>query len=127
VLDKAGLQQIEVHTGFVVSDPSELPPFRYDYPSSFRERCQSDGVVCKCEVVNSVKRDNGGTESEVIFVGDGDTTDACAASNAADTVFATRKLLAYCNDNGIPAMEFGEDFEPLLTYVLSKTTANGAK
>ncbi len=127
VLAKAGLDKIQVHSGKVTSDPTELPPFRYDYPSSFRETCQSDGVVCKCEVINGVRRDNGGPDSEMIFVGDGETSDACAAANAADTVFATGRLLDYCNKNGIPATEFGEDFEPVLSYVLSKTSANGAQ
>jgi len=127
VLDKAGLNKIQLHSGRVTSDPTELPPFRYDYPSSFRETCQSDGVVCKCEVINSMRRENGGAESEVIFVGDGVTSDACAAANAADKVFATGRLLDYCNKNEIPATEFGEDFEPVLSYVLSKTSVNGAQ
>jgi 2-hydroxy-3-keto-5-methylthiopentenyl-1-phosphate phosphatase len=127
VLDKAGLEQIDVHSGKIVSNPTELPPFRYDYPSSFRDTCESDGVTCKCAVVNHLRDDNGGTEAEVVFVGDGDTSDACAAKNAADTVFATGRLLAYCNNNGVPAKEFHEDFEPLLSYVLSKTSPNGAR
>jgi 2-hydroxy-3-keto-5-methylthiopentenyl-1-phosphate phosphatase len=126
-LDKAGLEQIEVHSGKIVSNPTELPPFRYDYPSSFRDTCESDGVTCKCAVVNHLRDDNGGTEAEVVFVGDGDTSDACAGKNAADTVFATGRLLTYCNNNGIPAKEFNEDFEPLLSYVLSKTSPNGAR
>jgi 2-hydroxy-3-keto-5-methylthiopentenyl-1-phosphate phosphatase len=123
-LDKAGLGKIEVHAGMVTADPTGLPPFRYDYPSSFQDTCQSGGVFCKCGVINSVRRENGGVDAEVIFVGDG-TVDQCAAANAADTVFATRRLLDYCNNNGIPATEFDEDFEPLLSYVLSKTSENG--
>jgi 2-hydroxy-3-keto-5-methylthiopentenyl-1-phosphate phosphatase len=126
VLRKAGLDKIEVHAGRVTSDPTELPPFRYDYPSSFRETCESDGVVCKCGVINNVRRENGGADGEVIFVGDG-SVDTCAAAHAADTVFATGRLLDYCNKNEIPATEFGEDFEPLLNYVMSKTSANGAQ
>jgi HAD superfamily phosphoserine phosphatase-like hydrolase len=123
-LDKAGLDKIEIHAGMVTADPTGLPPFRYDYPSSFKDTCQSGGAFCKCGVINSVRRENGGADAEVIFVGDG-TVDQCAATNAADTVFATRKLFDYCNYNGIPATEFDEDFEPLLSYVLSKISENG--
>jgi 2-hydroxy-3-keto-5-methylthiopentenyl-1-phosphate phosphatase len=54
-------------------------------------------------------------------------SDTCAATNAADTVFATGRLLDYCNKNGIPATEFGDDFSSLLSYVLSKTSSNGVK
>lgn len=128
VLDKAGLEQIEVHSGKVVSEPTELPPFRYDYPS-FEKSCKGDWVTCKCEVINRLKNSarNGENESEVIFVGDGSTSDACAATNAADTVFATGRLLDYCIENKIPATEFGDDFSPVLSYVLSKTSGNGAK
>jgi 2-hydroxy-3-keto-5-methylthiopentenyl-1-phosphate phosphatase len=80
-------------------------------------------------VINRLKNSarNGENESEVIFVGDGSTSDACAATNAADTVFATGRLLDYCIENKIPATEFGDDFSPVLSYVLSKTSGNGAK
>jgi 2-hydroxy-3-keto-5-methylthiopentenyl-1-phosphate phosphatase len=124
VLNKANLEQIELHSGRIVSEPTELPPFRYDYPSA-EKTCKGDWVVCKCEVINSLKRDKG--DIEVIFVGDGSTSDACAAANAADKVFATGRLLDYCNENDIPATEFGDDFRSVLSYVVNKTTANGVQ
>ena len=52
-------------------------------------------------------------------------SDTCAAENAADTVFATGRLLEYCRENQIPAIEFGEDFAPILEYVMNKTSENG--
>ena len=127
VLDKAGLDQIEIHSGKIVSEPTELPPFRYDYPSTSNS-CEGDWVTCKCEVINRLKNGrNGEAVSEVIFVGDGVLSDMCAAANAADTVFATGRLLDYCNENGIPATEFGNDFSSVLSYVMSKTSSNGVK
>lgn len=130
VLSKAGLDQIEIHSGEIVSEPTELPPFRYDYPST-SDTCKGDWVTCKCEVINRLKKRNNGTSgevvSEVIFVGDGVLSDMCAAANAADTVFATGRLLDYCNKEGIPATEFGDDFSSVLKYVMSKTSSNGAK
>jgi 2,3-diketo-5-methylthio-1-phosphopentane phosphatase len=124
VLNNAGFDRIEVHSGKVVSEPTKLPPFRYDYPSAKKE-CKGDWVICKCEVINDLRNDGAG--DEVIFVGDGVMSDSCAAPNAADTVFATGRLLNYCNENDIPVTEFGDDFEPLLSYVLTRTSANGAK
>ena len=124
VLENLGLGRINVHSGRVISGVTELPPFRYDYPSA-DDQCEGDWITCKCKVINNLKSED--TGSEVIFVGDGIGPDECAAKNAADTVFATGRLLSYCNENQIPAMEFGDDFGPVLSYVVSKTSANGAK
>ncbi len=127
VLNKVGLDQIEIHSGTITSGPTELPPFRYDYPST-SANCEGDWVTCKCEVINRLKNGrNGEAVSEVIFVGDGVLSDMCAAANAADTVFATGRLLDYCKENGIPVTEFRDDFSSLLSYVLSNTSSNGAK
>ena len=76
-------------------------------------------------MINDLRND--GADDEVIFVGDGVMSDSCAATNAADTMFATGRLLDYCNENDIPVTEFSDDFGPLLSYVLSRTSANGAK
>ena len=124
ILDKAGLSRINVHSGEVVSPPTEMPPFRYDYPFG-NSSCRGDWVTCKCNVINELKTSD--QESEVIFVGDGTDADRCASSNAADKIFALGRLFDYCNENGIPATEFRDDFKPLLSYVLEKTSANGAQ
>ena len=121
VLDKANLSRIKVNSGKITSDTSKLPPFRYDYPS-WNDSCEDDWVTCKCKVINDLK-----PSGEVVFVGDGTGADVCAATNAADKVFATGRLLSYCNENGIAVEEFGDNFEPVLSYVTSKTTANGAQ
>jgi 2-hydroxy-3-keto-5-methylthiopentenyl-1-phosphate phosphatase len=131
VIRNAGFDQAEVHSGRVVSEATQPPPFRYDYPSVERASktnpCKGDWVTCKCEVIRQLKqRDNENEpETEVIFVGDGVLSDTCAAENEADTVFATGRLLEYCRENQIPAIEFGEDFAPVLEYVKKNTSENG--
>ena len=122
-LETVGLDRVELHSGKVLSEPNGKPPFRYDYPS-YLKSCKGDWVTCKCEVIHRLKNDHGG--SEVIFVGDGLLSDTCAAANAADTVFATGKLLRYCEKIKLSAIEFGDDFAPLLRYLNSKTFITGA-
>ena len=124
VLDRANLDQVDIHSGIVVSDPTNPPPFRYDYPSA-GDACEGDWVTCKCKVINDLKDEV--VDSEVIFIGDGTGADECAATNAADKVFARGRLLAYCKENEIPVTEFGDDFGPVLSYVENKTSANGAQ
>lgn len=127
VLKKAGLDRAGINCGRVVSDPAQSPPFRYDYPSrepsGSESPCKGDWVTCKCGVVCGLKKN--GDESEVIFVGDGLLADTCAAANAADTVFAAGRLLAYCQENGIEATEFGRDFGPVYSYVTDITSTRG--
>ncbi len=127
VLKKAGLDRTEINCGRVVSDPAQSPPFRYDYPSreytANADPCKGDWVTCKCGVICGLRRDGGG--SGVIFIGDGLLSDTCAAANAADTVFATGRLLGYCDENGIEATGFDEDFGPVLSYVTDKISAGG--
>ncbi len=124
VLNRANLDQIEIHSGLVVSDPTCPPPFRYDYPSA-GDACEGDWVTCKCKVINDLRDEV--ADSEVIFIGDGTGGDECAAANAADKIFARGRLLTYCRENKIPVTEFGDDFGPVLSYVENKTSANGAQ
>lgn len=129
VIRNAGFDQAEVHSGRVVSESTQPPPFRYDYPSvekaSKTNPCKGDWVTCKCEVIRQIRHGGDESDAEVIFIGDGVLSDTCAAENAADNVFATGRLLEYCRENQIPAIEFGEDFAPVLEYVMNKTSENG--
>ena len=124
VLTKAGLGRAEVGCGRVVSDPAQSPPFRYDYPSA-EKSCRGDWVTCKCDVIRGLKP--GGVEAEVIFIGDGLSSDTCATTNAADTVFATGRLFDYCVENGIEATKFGDDFGPVLDYVTKVHGGNAVR
>ncbi len=124
VLAKANLKRVRVHSGRVVSPENDHAPFRYDYPSGDKN-CNGDWVTCKCKVINNLKTSD--SNSEVIFVGDGTNADECAATNAADKVFAGGRLLSYCQKNNIPVTEFKEDLKPVLTYVTSKSQENGVQ
>ena len=124
VLESFGLDRVELHSGRVLSEPTERPPFRYDYPS-YVKSCRGDWVTCKCKVINDLRNEI--ADSEVIFIGDGTGADECAAANAADKIFARSRLLTYCKENKIPVTEFGDDFGPVLSYVENKTSMNGAQ
>jgi len=124
VLERAKLNDLDIHSGIVVSDPASPPPFRYDYPSA-GDACEGDWVTCKCKVINDLR--DRVANSEVIFIGDGSGADECAATNAADQVFARAGLLEYCKENRIPVIKFGDDFGSVLNYVEDKTSVNGAQ
>jgi 2-hydroxy-3-keto-5-methylthiopentenyl-1-phosphate phosphatase len=62
VLDNSKLGRINVHSGKVISNVTELPPFRYDYPSS-DDQCEGDWITCKCKVINDMKSEDGKSKS----------------------------------------------------------------
>lgn len=124
VLAKANLERVRVHSGRVISSATDNAPFRYDYPSSDKN-CNGDWVTCKCKVIRDLKTPD--SNSEVVFVGDGTNADECAATNAADKVFASGRLLSFCQKNNIPVTEFKEDLKPVLAYVTSKNQDNGVQ
>lgn len=68
--------------------------------------CESPGGGCgRCGFCKgSVVRQLQAAGHKVLVCGDG-TADRCAA-DAADFVFATRKLLAYCRERGLPHRSF---------------------
>jgi 2,3-diketo-5-methylthio-1-phosphopentane phosphatase len=90
------------------SGPAASIPF--SYPPA-RPGCPAEYGVCKCRVFESA-RDAG---TEVVFVGDGTRSDACAAARAT-TVFARARLLEHCRKNGIRATPF-EDLLPLAAHI----------
>ncbi len=73
--------------------------------------CRQCGI-CKAQVV----RGPFPTAERTIFVGDG-STDRFAAE-VADIVFARRRLLTYCQREGIPCFPF-EEFHPVTTRLRS--------
>lgn len=111
VLEAHGLADVPVLsvTGAPTSTDGATMSFRYDYPSD-REFCR-DWAVCKCQ---PIERANSSGE-HVIFIGDGLRSDSCAAEKA-DTVFARTRLLEYCNDNDIEAIEF-KDFHSIAAHI----------
>jgi len=82
---------------------------RYDYPGG-QDSCRGDWGVCKCKAVEAARR-----SGEVVFVGDGLRSDACAAEKASK-VFGRRLLIDHCRRKGIPATPF-EDLFPVARYL----------
>jgi 2-hydroxy-3-keto-5-methylthiopentenyl-1-phosphate phosphatase len=75
----------------------------------FHRPARADGCgrcgFCKGSVVREL-RDRG---HRVVVCGDG-TADRCAA-DAADFVFATRSLLEYCQERGLPHRAFDDFYQ----------------
>ena len=108
VLERFGLSSVDLICGSATREPSRDGQFRYDYPFGSTESngCKGDWATCKCKALEQV---SGGTTT--VFVGDGSTSDACAAEKA-DHVFARDRLLRICKEKRIPATPF-EDFIPV--------------
>ena len=86
--------------------PSDNGRMHVQHPHGHRE-CRQCGI-CKAQIV----RGPDPTAERTIFVGDG-STDRYAAE-VADIVFARRRLLTYCEKQGIPCFPF-EEFHPVTT------------
>jgi 2-hydroxy-3-keto-5-methylthiopentenyl-1-phosphate phosphatase len=84
--------------------PGDDGRMRVEHPHGHLE-CRQCGI-CKAQVVQGPLP----AAQRTIFVGDG-STDRFAAE-VADIVFARRRLLAYCQNRGIPCFPF-EDFRPV--------------
>lgn len=103
----AGLPMTSVGTGRFAGDASQL---KYFYPAA-REGCPADWAVCKCRAFEEAL----GSGQEVVFVGDGTRSDACAAARAT-TVFARARLLDHCRSKGIRATPF-DDLYPVVRHI----------
>jgi 2-hydroxy-3-keto-5-methylthiopentenyl-1-phosphate phosphatase len=84
----------------------------YEYPPA-EQRCDPDWAVCKCHpMTESLERGE-----EVIFVGDGLRSDACAAE-IATKVFARDRLLDSCRERKIPDTPY-DDLSVIADYIRS--------
>lgn len=118
VLKRHGLEALSVICGSALRTGSDSGEFRYDYPFPYdsadgaddSQRCRGDWATCKCKALE--QSDEGAI---TIFVGDGNTSDACAAEKA-DHVFARDRLLKICKKSNITATPF-EDFSPVTELV----------
>jgi len=126
VLSKAGLRDLEVHSGKITDGSPDLPPFRYDYPSAnspgTKGGCLGDWVTCKCRVVSDLQHEN--PDDEIIFVGDGLAGDSCVAENVEVTIFATGRLKKFCQAKEITFREFDDNFVPVINYINATITTN---
>lgn len=110
VLEKhgfSGLPMTSVGTGRFTGDAAML---KYFYPAA-RKGCPVDWAVCKCRTFEAALS----AGREVVFVGDGTRSDACAAARAT-TVFARARLLDHCIGKGIRATPF-DDLYPVVRHI----------
>lgn len=110
VLERHGfgkLPMTSVGTGRFEGSASLL---QYNYPSA-RNGCPVDWAVCKCRTFEAALS----AGEEVVFVGDGIRSDACAAARAS-TVFARSRLLDHCRAKDIRATPF-EDLYPVVRHI----------
>lgn len=121
VLQQHGLSNLDVICGSARRDRSDSGPFRYDYPfgSMQDSGCKGDWATCKCKALEQA-----GSNTKTVFVGDGSTSDACAAEKA-DHVFARDRLLRICNEKRVPATPF-EDFTPVTEFINSLAVSTKA-
>jgi 2-hydroxy-3-keto-5-methylthiopentenyl-1-phosphate phosphatase len=118
VLERHGFGRLpltSVGTGRFEGSASLL---QYTYPEA-RAGCPADWAVCKCRSFEAARR----AGEEVVFVGDGIRSDACAAARAS-TVFARARLLEHCRTSGIQASPF-EDLYPVVRHIESAGRKNG--
>lgn len=121
VLQKHNLTGLPVISGSASRPESETGPFRYDYPfgSTSTNGCAGDWATCKCKALEQVPL---GTKT--VFVGDGSTSDVCAAGKA-DYVFARDRLLRQAEEKSISVTSF-EDFTPITEFVENFSTVTKA-
>lgn len=68
--------------------------FEITFPNDHSE-CINNAGTCKCNVLSDLKQDY----EKIIYIGDG-VSDYCVA-NRADILYAKKRLLNYCIENGI--------------------------
>ena len=118
VLDHNGFSDIPSYSVTSEQGPPGDQPIRYDYPFG-SSNCEGTWATCKCSVIDLVSRG----QDELVFVGDGAMSDACA-SKKADMVFARDRLLRHCREADIPARPF-DDLHTVAEYVRERHAALG--
>ena len=120
VLKAAGHNNVQVAAADCInapqSDSGDMPRFIYAYPYA-HNGCVGDWVICKCRVLQDYEQANPTDDEHRIFIGDGATSDACAASKA-DLVFARGRLLKQRLQLGLPTIPYETMNE--VTDVISK-------
>ena len=109
VLERAGFGALTLVCASATQNGTSGDRFRYDY-SAGSGTCSGDWATCKCAALESAERG-----AATVFVGDGSTSDVCAARKA-DYVFARERLLKHCRENGTTATPF-EDFFTIAEFV----------
>lgn len=101
VLRRERLERLELVSNRIVPDPQ-------GWRVVFRDEdiCPVCGEACKRQTVRKLLDGRGG---EIIYIGDG-YSDQCAAQ-AADRIFARRRLASYLLERGVPFEPFDDFFQ----------------
>ena len=91
VLKKFNISEIDI-----ISNHGEFVngKFTLSFPND-NKNCPKDSGTCKCKVITTLKE----KYETVIYAGDG-VSDFCSADKA-DILYAKKRLLTYCKENGI--------------------------
>ena len=73
---------------------------KFSYNDAFDKDCSPKWGICKCKIVESMKKTN-----YLIYVGDGVTTDFSASSKC-DTIYALEPLYSKCLSENIKVQKF---------------------
>ena len=73
---------------------------KFSYKDAFDKDCSPKWGICKCKIVESMKKTN-----YLIYVGDGVTTDFSASSKC-DTIYALEPLYSKCLSENIEVQKF---------------------
>ena len=73
---------------------------KFSYNDAFDKECSPKWGICKCKIVESMKKSN-----YLIYVGDGVTTDFSASSKC-DTIYALEPLYSKCLSENIEVQKF---------------------
>lgn len=73
---------------------------KFSYKDAFDKDCSPKWGICKCKIVESMKKTN-----YLIYVGDGVTTDFSASSKC-DTIYALEPLYSKCLSENIKVQKF---------------------
>lgn len=105
ILTKYNLSNINVisnHGEFIDNE------FCWQFPNDSKH-CINNAGTCKCEILKNLKS----KYNHIYYIGDG-VSDYCVA-NKADTLFAKKRLIEYCNTQNIEYNAFN-DFNDILQY-----------
>ena len=120
VLQRQGFPDVPIMAGRTHAPDPGSASIRYDYPDG-QDSCRGDWGVCKCKAIAAARRRSG----EVVFVGDGVRSDACAAEKASK-VFARRLLMDHCRLKGISATPF-EDLFTVARYLTERSARRATR
>ncbi len=101
ILERLNLSEIKFYANHLVYQNNK---FKIEFPY-FDDKCKKGAGMCKCGKIK---------EKDYIYIGDG-VSDLCVAQKA-DTLFASKSLLKYCETNNMKCIPF-KNFRDIINFV----------